>query len=124
MIGWLIGLFTKNTLGKIFSTIDNATNNETEREKARLLALEAFVKTQQETWRGPGFWLAFLFVAPLAFWWSAVCVYSVLWCKLCAFPQDFSIAALPSPLDQWAGWIMSSIFVAGGMVGAAKVLRR
>lgn len=124
MIGWLLSLFTGGALRRIFATIDNATSNETEREKARLAALEAFVASQQQTWNGRGFWLAAVFVAPLALWWGAVCLYSVFWCARCAYPQPWVIAALPAPLDQWAGWIMMSIFVSGGAISTAKILKR
>jgi hypothetical protein len=124
MIGWLIGLFTRSTIGKVLDTINHATDSETEREKARLAALEAFVQAQQQTWNGRGFWLAFVFVAPLALWWAAVCLYSVFWCARCMAPQTWTIAALPPPLDQWAGWIMMSIFVSGGAISTAKILKR
>jgi len=36
--------------------------------------------------------------------------YSVLWCADCAYPQPWTIAALPPPLDAWAGAIVLSIF--------------
>jgi hypothetical protein len=128
MIGWIVNLFTGGVLKRVFATIDQAGLNDVEREKARLAALQSFVQSQQETWRGPGFWLAIMFVAPLAFWFCSVCIYCVFWCAKCAYPQPWSIAALPPPLDQWAGGIISSLFIGGGlavgMVGAARIFRR
>ena len=64
--------------------------------------------------------LMMLFAVPLAFWWGAVLVYSVLWCRACAYPQTWSIAALPAPLDQWAGLIVLSIF---GVLGIDRLKR-
>jgi hypothetical protein len=47
-----------------------------------------------------------------------VCVYSVLFCKGCIFPQTWTVAALPPPLDQWMGAIVGSLFIgkAGGEI--------
>lgn len=70
--------------------------------------------------RAGGFWLMLIFAAPLAVWWAAVLVYSVLWCRACAFPQAWSIAALPAPLDEWAGMIVVAIF---GVLGVDRFRR-
>lgn len=64
-----------------------------------------------------GFWLMLAFALPLAFWWGSVLAYSVFWCYGCAFPQEWTIAALPAPLDEWAGMIMISIF---GVIGVSQ----
>lgn len=79
------------------------------------------METRPDFMRAGGFWLMLLFAVPLAFWFSAVVVYSVLWCQGCAYPQAWSIAALPAPLSEWAGVIIVSIF---GVVGADRVLKR
>ena len=55
-----------------------------------------------------------LFAAPLALWFCSVVVYSVFWHQNGPFPQDWDIAALPQPLDTWAGWIITFIFGVGG----------
>ena len=67
-----------------------------------------------------GFWLMLIFAVPLACWFGAVIVYSIFWCAGCAYPQDWTIAALPPPLDDWAGGIIVSIF---GVVGVSRLRR-
>lgn len=120
----IVGMFFKGPLGRILHTIDRSGDNETEREKARLVAIQKFAETQVTLLNGPGKWLLLFFIAPLGFWFTAVCVYSVLWCKGCAFPQDWTIAALPPPLDQWAGAIISALFAGGFAVQAVTRLRK
>ena len=120
----IVGMFFKGPLGRILDTVDRSANNETEREKARLTAIQKFADTQVSMMNGPGKWLLLFFIAPLGFWFSAVCVYSVLWCKGCAYPQAWTIAALPPPLDAWAGAIISALFAGGFAVQAVTRLRK
>ena len=61
---------------------------------------------------GKGWWFPLFFIAPLGLWFASVCIYSILFCQRCAFPQSWSIAALPAPLDQWSGVIIGSLFMA------------
>jgi len=120
----VLGMFFKGPLGRVLDTIDKRADNETEKEKARLVAIQKFAETQVAMMNGPGAWLTLFFIAPLGFWFTAVCVYSVLWCKGCAFPQDWTIAALPAPLDAWAGAIISALFAGGFAVQAVTRLRK
>ena len=53
-----------------------------------------------------GFWLLLMFAAPVAVWFGAVTLYNLFWCAGCAYPQEWTIAAYPTPLDEWAGWIV------------------
>ena len=66
-------------------------------------------------------WLMLLFAVPLAFWFASVCVYSVFWCAGCAFPQTWTVAALPPPLDEWSAQIVIAIF---GVAGITRFARR
>ena len=59
-----------------------------------------------------------IFAAPLGLWFGAVVVYSIFWCGLCVYPQTWTIAALPPPLDEWAGLMIISIF---GVVGVSRL---
>jgi hypothetical protein len=122
MISFLLSLI--NPLSKVLGTINRSIDNETEREKARLAAIVEFSKAQADMLNGPGKWLLALFIVPLGFWFSAVCIYSVFWCAGCAFPMDWTIAALPKPLDEWSGWIVMSLFGYGTALGTARILRR
>lgn len=57
-----------------------------------------------------------LFVLPLGLWWSAVIADSV-------FSFDWDVAALPPPLDDWAGGILLSLFLVDGVQGAVRAVR-
>jgi len=47
-----------------------------------------------------------------------VLIYSIFWCQGCAFPQEWTIAALPPPLDEWASMMILAIF---GVVGVSRL---
>ncbi|WP_428700379.1 hypothetical protein [Stappia sp.] len=57
-----------------------------------------------------------LFVLPLGLWWSAVIADSIL-------SFDWDVAALPPPLDEWAGGILLSLFLVDGVQGAVRAAR-
>lgn len=107
IFGWLTG----GTLDRILQTIDSRMDNETEREKVRTQAVSEYVKAHVEIANSRQWFFPLFFLAPAGFWFAAVCIYSVFWCKGCAFPQTWSIAALPSPLSDWMGIIVSSLFI-------------
>ena len=72
----------------------------------------------------PWFWLfAALFVLPLGLYFASVITYSVLLCADCAFPQSWTIAALPSPLDEWSARMIAWIFYVGSGVGLLRNLK-
>lgn len=84
--------------------------------EVELAKIEADVNKNKDTLRASllangGWWFQLFFVWPLAVWFMSVVLYSIFWCKACMFPQPWSIAALPSPLDQWAGWIVMFLFL-------------
>lgn len=120
MIAFLARIFGGGFLDRILSTVDKKIENETDREKLKADLLREHLRTRPDFMRAGGFWLMLIFAAPLAFWFGAVVIYSVLWCRLCAYPQTWSIAALPSPLNDWSGLIITAIF---GVVGAVGLRR-
>lgn len=120
-LGSAFGWLTRGTLERILDTIDHKMDQGTERDRIRADILADYMRAQVTVLTGRGWWFPLFFVAPLGFWFSAVCVYSVLWCRDCAYPQSWSVAALPPPLDEWAGAIVGSLFVA--KVGEAVVGR-
>lgn len=111
---WLTG----GPLNRILSSIDNKVDNTTERERIKGDVIQSFYATRAAYMQAGGFWLMLAFAAPLAFWFASVCAYSVFWCQGCAFPQEWTIAALPAPLDEWSGGMIVSIF---GIVGLSKL---
>lgn len=121
MLRLLFSWLTAGPLDRIFSTIDKKIAAETDREKLKTDLAAEYVRAKATVLTGRGWWFPALFLFPAGFWFGAVCVYSVFWCKACAFPQEWSIAALPPPLDEWMGAIIASLFI--GKVGLELVAR-
>ena len=107
IFGWLTG----STLDRILSTVDKRFDNKTEQDRIKADITEEYLKAQVTLLTGPGWWFPLFFIVPLGLWFSSVCIYSMLFCAGCAFPQTWTIAALPSPLDQWSGGIVASLFL-------------
>jgi hypothetical protein len=104
---WLGG----GPLSRILDTVDHKVDNETERQKIKAGVVQTFAQAQVTVLTGKGWWFPILFITPLGFWFASVCVYSVFFCADCMAPQAWTIAALPPPLDEWSGAIISSLFV-------------
>lgn len=103
--------FLSGPLDRILDTVDSKIDNETAREEIRNKTVSAYVEQLARVQTSKWGWAPLLFYIPVGFWFASVCVYSVLWCRLCAFPQDWSIAALPASLDPWIGAIIGSLFI-------------
>ncbi len=113
---WLFKLLSGGLLDRVLDTVDRRIESETDREKIKGEILQEHLRTRPDFMKAGGFVLMLLFALPLAYWFAAVTIYSVHWCADCASPKDWTIAALPPPLDEWSWAIVSSIFLAGGMV--------
>lgn len=120
MISMLLKWLTGGVLDRALSTIDRKIAAETDREKLKADIIMEHYRSRADWMRAGGFWLMLIFAAPLAVWWGAVLLYSLLWCARCAYPQTWSIAALPAPLDEWAGLIVMAIF---GVIGIDRLRR-
>lgn len=120
MIVLLKWLFT-GPLDRALSSVDKYVSAQTDRERIKADLTAEYLRTRGDYMRAGGFWLMLIFAAPLAFWFAAVCVYSVFWCANCAYPKAWTIAALPPPLDEWAGLIVVSIF---GVIGLTRFSRK
>jgi hypothetical protein len=120
MIRLLLSFLSGGPLDRILSTVDRKIDAETDREALKADIIREHYRTRPDFMRAGGFWLMLIFALPLGLWWAAVLVYSVLWCRLCAWPQTWSIAALPAPLDDWAGLIVMAIF---GVLGVERLKR-
>lgn len=115
ILNWLLS----GPLDRMLRSVDNAVDNETTREQIKSELAKAYLSAQVSVLTGRGWWFPLFFVAPAGFWFASVCVYSVFWCRDCAFAQPWTIAALPPPLDGWVGGaIIGSLFVgkAGGEI--------
>lgn len=116
VLNWLGG----GVLDRVLRTVDNRIAAETDREALKRDLIVEHYRQRADWMRAGGVWLMWIFAAPLAVWFAAVIVYSILWCQRCAYPQAWTIAALPPPLDEWAGMMIVSIF---GVVGVSRFKR-
>lgn len=115
---WLLGWLTGGALDRVLGIIDRRVDSETERERIRADVVKAHLASRASFMREGGLLLMLIFALPLGYWFAAVCIYSVHWCADCHNPQDWTIAALPPPLDEWAGGIIVAIF---GVVGVGRL---
>lgn len=121
MLAMVLKWFTSSALDRIFSTIDNAVSNETTREQVKSDLAKSYLSAQVSILTGRGWWFPLLFLIPAGMWFSSVCLYSMLFCAKCVMPQTWTIAALPSPLDQWMAAIVGSLFI--GKAGEQIIAR-
>ena len=113
VLGWFVG----GTLDRILNSVDHKIDNATERERIKAEIVRAHLTAKagllaQRTW-----WFQLFFVIPLGLWFFAVVIDSV-------FLFAWNVAALPAPLDQWGGWIVSSLFLIDGGKVLAGAWRR
>jgi len=111
---WLAG----GALDRALDTVDRKIDAETDREKIKGDIIQTYYNSRASYMAAGGFWLMLAFAGPLAFWFAAVVVYSVFWCQGCAYPREWTIAALPPPLSEWAGVMIVAIF---GIIGVSKL---
>ena len=118
MILQFLSFLFSGPLDRVLRTVDKRIEAQTDREALKAEIIKTHYATRAEFMRAGGFWLMLIFAVPLGFWFAAVCVYSVFFCAGCAYPQDWTIAALPSPLNDWAGLIIMSLF---GVMGLSRM---
>jgi hypothetical protein len=121
VFGFVLNWLTSGPLDRILSSIDKHGDQITDREKIKTDAVTAYVQAQVSVANSRQWWFPILFLVPAGLWFGAVCLYSIFWCRSCAFPQTWTIAALPEPLNTWMGWIVSSLFI--GKAGEALLSR-
>lgn len=114
-------LVTGGALDRVLDTVDAKVNAETDKEKIKGEIIMTHYATRGDYMRAGGFVLMLIFALPLGVWFAAVCIYSLLFCRECLLPVSWSIAALPEPLDEWAGYIIISIF---GVIGVDRLGRK
>lgn len=121
VFGFVLNWLTAGPLDRILTSIDKHGDAITDREKIKTDAVSQYVQAQAQIANSRQWFFPLFFVIPAGMWFGSVCLYSVLFCRLCAFPQTWSIAALPPPLDTWMGWIVTSLFV--GRAGSELIGR-
>lgn len=105
--GGLVSLFSGGSLEKVLDVIERKMDNETKKEEIKAEVTKKWVEAQSQLLVGRTWWFQLFFVIPLGFWWTAVIMDSV-------FHFEADVAALPSPLDSWAGAIISALFIVDG----------
>lgn len=120
MIAALLRWLTGGVLDRVLTTVDRKITADTDREKLKADIIMEHYRQRADWMRAGGFWLMLLFAVPLAFWFASVSLYSVFWCARCAYPQAWTIAALPPPLDEWGWMIVVAIF---GVIGVERLKR-
>lgn len=91
---------------------DSATERERMKAEVVIAAIRAEVASRQVARdiviAEQGWWVTALirplFAYPLIAWWGAVIADSI-------FRFEWDVAALPGPLNEWAGWIVAAYFV-------------
>src|SRR5690554_3713579 len=107
LLGTLWSSLTGGSLDSILDTINRHYDSEVEREKVKAEVTKTWINAQANLLVGRTWWFQLFFVVPLGLWWTAVIFDSI-------FGWEHDIAALPSPLDEWAGWIISALFIVDG----------
>ena len=104
---WLLSFVTGGSLEKILDVIETKMDNEVTKEEIKAEVTKTWINAQANLLVGRTWWFQLFFVVPLGFWWTAVIFDSVL-------NLSWNVSALPTPLDEWAGWILSSVFLIDG----------
>ena len=108
--GWAISLLTGGSLEKILDVINKKMSDDVRKEELKADVTETWIKAQASLLVGRTWWFQLFFVIPLGLWWTSVILDSI-WLKDAYGHVTY---ALPSPLDEWAGWIISALFIVDG----------
>jgi hypothetical protein len=106
-IKWVFGLFTGGTLDRVLNTIEKRMDNEVTKEQVKAEVTKTVVTAQAQLMVGRTWWFQLFFVVPLGFWWTAIVLDSV-----CHF--GWEVDKLPAPLDEWASYILTALFIVDG----------
>lgn len=108
MGSWVVSSLTGGSLSNILRTIEAGMDDEVKKEEIKAEVTRTWINAQANLLVGRTWWFQLFFVVPLGFWWSAVIVDSVF-----QF-QEWNVAALPPPLDNWAASIVGALFLVDG----------
>lgn len=108
--GFLASFLTGGSLDRILDTIDHKMDEGVQKETLKAEVTETWIKAQSQLLVGRTWWFQLLFVIPLGLWWASVILDSIVlrdWFGHVTY-------ALPAPLDDWAAWIISALFIVDG----------
>jgi hypothetical protein len=108
---FIVSFLTGGSLEKILDVINQKMDSDVKKEELKADVTETWIKAQASLLVGRTWWFQLLFVIPLGLWWTSVILDSVLgyfsWWNHVTY-------ALPSPLNDWAAWIISALFIVDG----------
>ncbi len=113
----VLNWFTGDTLKSVLETVENSVDNETERQRIKGDVTQEWIRASVARANSKQWWFALFFVVPLGAWFTSVCLYSMFLCKDCIFPQTWTVAALPPPLDEWSWAIIVAVCGVAGWQG-------
>lgn len=119
-MSWLLSLLTGGVLDRVLDSVDRKFKHDTDTAKLKADLVKEHFRSRADFMNAGGFWLMMLFAIPLAVWHGMVVYDSAFGCVDCIWANDWTVAALPAPLDEWAGLIIVSIF---GVVGVSRLRR-
>ncbi len=105
--GFLLRILTGGTLDRILSTIDKHMDDKVSSEEIKAEVTKTYVQAQSQLMVGRTWWFQLFFVIPLGIWWTSVIFDSI-------FHTGHVTYALPSPLNDWAAYILSALFLVDG----------
>lgn len=106
---FVVSMLTGGTLDKILDAIDKSLDKGAQADQIKAEVIETWIKAQANLLVGRTWWFQLFFVIPLGLWWTSVILDSIF-----LRYYGHTTAALPSPLDSWAGWIISALFLVDG----------
>jgi hypothetical protein len=106
VLKWVGGFLGGGFLNRALNSVDTYIESTTDKERIKADVVRSYYANRTSWMQAGGFWLLLMFAVPVAVWFGAVTLYNLLWCAGCAYPQEWTIAAYPAPLDEWAGWIV------------------
>lgn len=122
---WLVGSLGGGVADRILSHLERRADIENGRDKLRAEVTVDTVRSELAVRQAArdivlaeqGWWVTALirpaFAWPIAIWSGAVVADSL-------FHFTWNVAALPAPLDEWAGWIVAAYFLTRPMEKVAR----
>jgi hypothetical protein len=112
------GVFTGGSLDSILGSIERGMSDEVEKERTKADVVKTWINAQASLLTGRTWWFQLFFVVPLGLYFSSVCFQA-------AFPMwAWGTGVLPSPMDEWAMYIVSALFIVDGTKAAIGTFKR
>lgn len=127
---WLITTLLKWLSGGVLDSalryLERRAASDTERDRISADVVRTYIEAELKTRQAArdiviaeqGWWVTALirpaFAYPLAIYYAAVIADSL-------FRFEWNVAALPAPIDEWSGWIITAYFLVRGFEKTARI---